>query len=162
MTSAYIFIKGISATLAPEVTFGYGEREWQNLLADKDNFPVVYLDEPVFSEDKILAGGVIDVNYRISMVFLDQTALDWTPEQHDEVISRMRTLARQFVIKLSESKDIYERRIMKSVTGIRRTNIKNIFDLNASGCVLEFTFTPLGGDSICPDENIDDEIGSPA
>jgi hypothetical protein len=154
-TEAYTFIKNHVAQLVPEPTFGYGERDWQNLIADKDNFPVVYLDEPpilgIVSEDTILDGGAIDSTYRLSMVFLQQTQLDFTPEQHDMVIADMRALARQFIIRLYDSTDALGRRSLKKITGIRRTNIKNVFDLNASGCVLELSITPLGGDSLCID-----------
>lgn len=141
-----------------EITFGHGERDWQNIIVDavEGEHPtvmkpgkVIYLDEPIKSNDTITANERIIPSYPLSFVFGCKTEFDNTPEQHEPLITQMRDLARKYVLLLLQEKDQYDRRIFSEVSGMSRINFINLFDANMSGCVLELKVKPLSPESIC-------------
>jgi hypothetical protein len=125
-------------------TFKHGEKEFQNYIADELEGVLIFLDEPITSNDSIKKGGYIEEEYPISMIFADKTELDWTPEQHQEVILEMRALAKRFINRLVSSQLI--RRVNPVVT---RVDFKNLFNSNISGVILSFTIVPFNDDSAC-------------
>jgi hypothetical protein len=125
-------------------TFKHGEKEFQNYIADELEGVLIFLDEPITSNDSIKKGGYIEEEYPISMIFADKTELDWTPEQHQEVILEMRALAKRFINRLVSSQLI--RRVNPVVT---RVDFKNLFNSNISGVILRITIVPFNDDSAC-------------
>jgi hypothetical protein len=125
-------------------TFKHGEKDFQNYVADELQGVIIFLDEPITSNDQVKKSGYIEEEYPISMIFGDKTELDWTPEQHQETIIRMRALAKRFINRLVGSPLI--RNVRPSIT---RVDFVNLFDVNISGVILRITVVPLNEDSAC-------------
>lgn len=134
----------ISGLGSPAPTFIYGTKSWQNLVADNSVLPVVFLDEPVKSNDTIKAGGYIEESYPLTFLFLDKTEMDYIPAQHDTVINSMRILRREFIIALENNENT------QGLRNIITTDVMNIFDCNLSGVLLQLTYVPYNlTDSVC-------------
>jgi hypothetical protein len=125
-------------------TFKHGEKEFQNYVADELEGVLIFLDEPITSNDQVKQSGYIEEEYPISMIFGDKTELDWTPEQHQEAILRMRSLSKRFINRLVGSPLI---RVVRPT--VARIDFKNLFDVNISGVILRITVVPLNEDSAC-------------
>jgi hypothetical protein len=125
-------------------TFKHGEKDFQNYVADELQGVIIFLDEPITSNDQVKKSGYIEEEYPISMIFGDKTELDWTPEQHQETIIRMRALAKRFINRLVGSP-----LIMNVRPSITRVDFVNLFDVNISGVILRITVVPLNEDSAC-------------
>ncbi len=138
-------VEALPVSESPNVfpTFKHGEKEFQNFIADELTGVLVFLDEPITSNDSIKGGGYIEESYPISMMFVDKADLDWTPEQHQEVILQMRALAKRFLNRLVGNENV------RNLTGVTRTDVKNVLDLNASGVILRLTIVPFNSDSAC-------------
>lgn len=143
----------------PEITFGHGDRDWQNVIVDVKEGEVVvgsemkpgkviYLDEPITSNDEISNGAIVPT-YPISLVFGCKSELDFTPEQHQELIKLMRASAAKFVLSLLAEVDEYNRKIFKPITSFRRVDFINLFDANMSGCFLELSLKVATPESVC-------------
>lgn len=125
--------------------FMHGERDIQNAIADEvESEVMVFLDEPITSNDIIKQGGYIEEQYPITMLFAKRSELDYTPEQHQELIIEMRYLSKRFLNRITSNQGI------RSVSSVSRVDIKNIFDVNLTGVVLRITVVPFNSDSACP------------
>jgi hypothetical protein len=142
-------VEALPLGTSPETypTFKLGEKEFQNFISDEIEGTIVYLDEPITSNDVITQGGYIEETYPITMLFATKSELDWTPEQHQEVILSMRALSKRFLNRLT-TKSIAPN--VRSVSAVSRTDIKNIFDVNLSGVIMRLTIVPFNSDGSCP------------
>jgi hypothetical protein len=104
---------------------------------------VVFLDEPITSNDQLTQGGYIEEEYPLSMLFVNKTELDYTPEQHRVIIDAMRVLSKRFILRLQANANI---RFVK--TSIR-IDVTNIFDVNLSGVILKIVVVPKNTDGAC-------------
>ena len=134
-------------------TYGYGDKGWQNLEADEEEFlendgttpkGVVYLHTPIKNRLIINPGGAKDRSYDLIMMFLFKSQLDWTPEQHDGAIQLARNGVMNFINLLDA-----DSRIIKELSNIVETETENEFDVNATGIILTFTIQPKNFDSFC-------------
>lgn len=123
--------------------FGRGEQSWQNYLADNDALPAVYLDEPISSKFKIIQGGGVQEVYELKMLILHKSQLDWTPQQHGEVIELARQEARKLTILINESESV------KTFLDPKILEFKNLFDANLSGVILSSEITFYSNSGIC-------------
>lgn len=135
-------IKEIAEALDGSPLFYSGFKSYQN-LQDVEQFPVIYLDEPLTSIDELKQTGYIQAVYQVDMFFGNKTELDNTQLEHDVVINAMRELARQFIIACQNDERI------RFIKNAKRTNIINLFDLNLSGCFLTIELTPYNDDGRC-------------
>lgn len=126
-------------------TFLHGEKSYQNLIADEITNTMVFLDEPITSEDTLTQGGYIEEGYPLSMLFVKKTELDFTPAQHRVIIDEMRELSKRFILRLQANTNI------RFVLKCTRTDITNIFDVNLSGVILRVTVVPKNSDGACVD-----------
>lgn len=149
MSSIITIIESVVNDLDSKPSFFYGQKGWVNLKADKPEFPAVMLIEPITSSDTFHQGGMVDSDYDVYMLFLDDSPLDDTPEQKRVVVDAMRALRREFILKLKLVKDSSRTHVFKSITNVRTTDTYNELDRNASGVGVSFTATPLNGDSVC-------------
>ena len=123
--------------------FGRGEQSWQNYLADNDALPAVYLDEPISSKFKIIQGGGVQEVYELKLLILHKSQLDWTPQQHGEVIELARQEARKLTILINESESV------KTFLDPKILEFKNLFDANLSGVILSSEITFYSNSGIC-------------
>lgn len=152
MNSIVTLIENIVAELNPEASFLHGTKGWQNIQGDDVGSPVVFLDEPIFSNDTFHQGGLVDSEYPLRMMFLTNSQHEDTPDKSREHIDAMRRLRRQFVLRLKEAKDpTTGEHIFKDVSGVQTTDAINIPEVNRylTGCIVTLNATPLNSDSVC-------------
>ena len=142
MSSIITLIEEVVDDLTPKPEFIYGFKSWANLKADEKKFPIVILVEPITSDDTFHQGGLVDSSYPIFMLFLDKTELEDRPEDHRVVVDAMRTLRRQFILKLKIKNNSNGEHVFKDISDVRTTDTFNELDANASGVGLNFTATP--------------------
>lgn len=126
------------------MSFCHGDKSWQNLISDNVQLPATYLDEPITSKDSYKKGGFLQTGYPISLVFAGLSRMDWTPDQHQEVIDKMRLASVEFINRCSIDPNI------KSVgQDIGRTDVTNLFDVNVTGVIMTITLEPFNNAGIC-------------
>jgi hypothetical protein len=92
------------------VAFGYGRKYDNNINADNDSFPRVYLIEPDMPGFRVKAidGNVADrYNLFLQFLILQAPEMGQQAEYRYDSVEEMRTLAAQFLYRLSES-DLFE------------------------------------------------------
>lgn len=141
----YEIIKDIIPLLTGPPAFVHGTEGWLNIVADKTGLKkgLVYLDQPLESEDSLHKSGYLEENYFLRMFFLKKSKLSWTPIEHNEVISEMRTLRAEFVSKLSANSSI------RSIERVATMDVMNILDVNLSGTIVEIGVIPFNNYSSC-------------
>jgi hypothetical protein len=125
--------------------FAHGEKDWQNIFADEQSYPVVYLDEPISNDFDVVSSGAIEEYYPIKLMFLYKTELEFTPTQHDNEIQKARLGARKFITLCNQSEDV---RTIKNAKGIE---VINVFNANTSGIVLSLDISFYNQEPICAD-----------
>jgi len=123
--------------------FGRGERDWQNFIADYEIAPSVYLDEPISSTFEVTKSGAIQEVFDLKLVIMRKSQLDWTPEQHGEVIELARQEARKLTILLNNSD------VVKSFTNPKILEYTNLFDSNVSGVFFTAQISFYDNASVC-------------
>jgi hypothetical protein len=123
--------------------FGRGERDWQNFIADYEIAPSVYLDEPISSTFEVTKSGAIQEVFDLKLVIMRKSQLDWTPEQHGEVIELARQEARKLTILLNNSD------VVKSFTNPKVLEYTNLFDSNVSGVFFTAQISFYDNASVC-------------
>lgn len=144
------FVKSIVETLVYATTpilvrptFGHGSAELLNITkADNDQYPVVYLDEPIKSN--YLLNTYNQRTYTITLFFLNKVEFDFNTDKHQIVIEDMEKLSRQFLLRL-EKKD--ELRKVNSVEDLQVTLAP--FDTPCSGTQLKINLTLMQDLSNC-------------
>jgi hypothetical protein len=124
-------------------TFAHGEKDWQNLMSDEKLFPAIYLDEPIQSQYILHQSGLIQEMYLLSLVFLYDSQLDFTPEQHDVLKQLGRRGAKILVSELMSSP------LIKSVTNAKLVEYQNEYDRNATGVFLYLYVLPYDTEPVC-------------
>lgn len=149
-----------SQNLTVPTTFLNDLPSFQNVAVDKTAvFPIIYLDEPLTSNGEITPADAIRETYPVRYMFLNRDELtptagqrkarfDSTQQQHDLVITEMKSLSKEFITKLYQKKFDNVREI-KEITGITWTNVRNEFGANLSGVVLEMDIELNNVDSVC-------------
>lgn len=135
------FIKGLVESTT--YNFGRGERDWQNFIADYEIAPSVYLDEPISSTFEVTKSGAIQEVFDLKLVIMRKSQLDWTPEQHGEVIELARQEARKLTILLNNSD------VVKSFTNPKVLEFINLFDSNVSGVFFTAQISFYNNASVC-------------
>jgi hypothetical protein len=134
----------IIAAMTGSPTFIYGTEGWNNFKADSAAvFPVIFLNEPLMSNDKLAKSGYMEEVYPLKMMFLDKAQIDWTPAQHHTIIDAMRLLRREFINRLQDDDNIRE------IDNIQTTDVFNVLDMNLSGVLLEIEISLYNSLSNC-------------
>lgn len=126
-------------------TFIHGDEAYQNAVADRKKFPLVFLDEPIISNDEPKQSGYIEETYPVKIAFMWQSKMDWTPEQHQPLIDKAMADARAFVLRImADSTNVGK------VSNVKRVGFRNFLDANASGCFLFMNILKRNTDGVCP------------
>lgn len=123
--------------------FGHAEKDWQNLMGDEGILPAIYLDEPVETQYILHQSGLIQEMYKLSFVFLHDSELDWTPEQHDVLKQIARRGAKIMLSKMMGSP------LLKSVTNAGSVEYQNEYDRNCTGLFLNVFILPYDDEPVC-------------
>jgi len=114
--------------------FYHGTTQFQNLIADEQTLPAIYLDQPITANYNLSQSGYTSATYPINVLFLFKSELDWTPEQHDTNCIQLAELKiREFINRCELHSGI------DLITNISSTEFINLFDCNVSGKTLSIT-----------------------
>ena len=132
---------------SPGRTFSFldGSKEFINLAIDEISFPVVCFPDPKRSNGFRSQGGYIAHSYPIVLIFADKSELDWTPDQHQEVVAVMRKSCDEFVARL-EGDTANIRSVAKNLVV---DEFINLFDVNMTGVMLTITVEAVNVNNIC-------------
>lgn len=144
-------VKLIADDLTTDLSFKHGREAWQNIQADAEqpDEVVLYLDEPITSNDVLNQNNQLSSTYSLSMVFAKQSELEDNPLNYAPIIEQMRTLSASFLRKLAKKTDSTGELYVQNIENIQRLDVYNSFDANLSGVVLECRVTLLPSSEIC-------------
>jgi hypothetical protein len=121
-----------------DLTFFYGAKWEQNLQDNETIFPAAFLDYPFQSDDTLIKSGAIKAKYNLTFFLCDKSEPDYTSIQHDAICATMRQKAVDVVNALQE----YDSSVIE-VTGTKRTDVHNVFDVNVTGVILTVSITMI-------------------
>jgi len=129
-------------------SFLHSDRSWQNLRADEDILPAVYLDMPVKIDTKIVAGGSIQQTYVCTLMFLYESNLDDTPETQYDTLKLAESAMNQFILMVSKDSENFD--TSRNIFGQAYQVIAYpVFDRCLDGMVLPFVCTPKQRPAAC-------------
>lgn len=124
--------------------FYHGAEDWQNLQADEDSFPAIYLDQPITNDYDVTSTGYIGSDYPIKLLFCYKSQLDWTTTEHeDNCISLADAKIREFISRCQAHSSV------NSVSEASGLEFINLFDVNCSGKILSVKLELNNEDSVC-------------
>ncbi len=124
--------------------FYHGNEDWQNLQADEQSFPAVYLDQPITNDYELSPTGYIGAEYPIKLLFCYKSEMDYTTTQHeDNCITPADTKIREFISRCQAHESVSE------VSEASAIEFTNLFDVNCSGKILSIKLGLNNTDSVC-------------
>jgi hypothetical protein len=125
-------------------TFLHSETQFQNLMADEQLLPCVYLDMPMKYTPKIAITGAFQETYICVALFLFKSELDDNDTQQEGTFIKAKTAQREFQIALEN--DVDNVRELKVETCVQ---VLNLFDTNMSGVMMPFSLRIINTDGVC-------------
>lgn len=125
-------------------SFLHSEKDWQNLNADEEILPAVYLDMPIKYRTKTSLTGYKEKTYILMILFLYKSELDDSPEQQEQTFVKAENSQQQFEMLLDDDSD----NIVSYVAG-ECIQVLNLFDCNMSGVLMPLEITLRNTDSVC-------------
>jgi hypothetical protein len=125
-------------------TFLHSETQFQNLMADEQLLPCVYLDMPMKYTPKIAITGAFQETYICVALFLFKSELDDNDTQQEGTFIKAKTAQREFQIALEN--DVDNVRELKVETCVQ---VLNLFDTNMSGVMMPFSLRMINTDGVC-------------
>jgi hypothetical protein len=125
-------------------TFLHSETQFQNLMADEQLLPCVYLDMPMKYTPKIAITGAFQETYICVALFLFKSELDDNDTQQESTFIKAKTAQREFQIALEN--DVDNVRELKVETCVQ---VLNLFDTNMSGVMMPFSLRMINSDGVC-------------
>jgi hypothetical protein len=125
-------------------TFLHSETQFQNLMADEQLLPCVYLDMPMKYTPKIMSTGAFQRTYICVALFLFKSELDDNDVQQEETFVKAENAQREFQISLEN--DVDNVRDLSVETCVQ---VQNLFDTNMSGIMMPFSLRMINSDGVC-------------
>ncbi len=125
-------------------TFLHSETQFQNLMADEQLLPAVYLDMPMKYTPKIMSTGAFQRTYICVALFLFKSELDDNDVQQEETFVKAENAQREFQISLENDVDN-----VRDLTVETCVQVQNLFDTNMSGVMMPFSLRMINNDGVC-------------
>ena len=125
-------------------TFLHSETQFQNLMADEQLLPCVYLDMPIKYTPKIMSTGAFQRTYICVALFLFKSELDDNDTQQESIFVKAENAQREFQILLEN--DVDNVRDLSVDTCVQ---VQNLFDTNMSGIMMPFSLRMINSDGVC-------------
>jgi hypothetical protein len=125
-------------------TFLHSETQFQNLMADEQILPAVYLDMPMKYTPTIAITGAFQRTYICVALFLFKSELDDNDTQQESIFVKAENAQREFQILLEN--DVDNVRDLKVETCVQ---VQNLFDTNMSGVMMPFSLRMINSDGVC-------------
>lgn len=131
--------------------FYYGEKGWQNLIADDVVYPVVFIDFINKVDYNMPSGGYIGETYPVTIYFGYKSELDWTTLQHETEIAKANSACRNFLSQLQNYKDVNGNKIIDTmqIVSADRVILRPNEDVGTSGILLQLNVKPNINLSVC-------------
>lgn len=141
------------AMTSDDFGFYYGEKAWQNLIADDTTFPLISVDFIPTVEFSLGVSGYIGETYPLSIYFGYKSELDWTTIEHEEVIESAKTAAREFISRLQKYSDANGNKLFDSISFVKadRVILRPNDDVGTSGVLLALNVKKNVNYSVCTD-----------
>ena len=132
-------------------SFYYGEKGWQNLTADDAVFPMVSIDFISKVDLTLPKSGYIGENYPVSIYVGYKSELDWSTLQHETVIDKATSAARNIISQLQNYKDTNKNKLIDEVkfVGADRVILRPSDDVGTSGLLLKLIIIPAVDVPVC-------------
>lgn len=130
---------------AGQYTFGLGTRSYFNAIGEQTKFPIVALLTPIANTIKLNQSGFKQRTYPVKLFILFKSELNWTPLEHDQKAIQKARLAVNNLINILEDDELVE----KVDQTANELEFINVFDINASGILLDLKITTRNTNSIC-------------
>jgi hypothetical protein len=124
--------------------FLHSETQFQNLMADEELLPAVYLDMPMKYTPTIAITGAFQKTYICVALFLFKSELDDNDTQQEAIFVKAENAQREFQILLEN--DVDNVRDLKVETCVQ---VQNLFDTNMSGVMMPFSLRMINSDGVC-------------
>ena len=124
--------------------FLHSETQFQNLMADEQLLPCVYLDMPMKYTPTIAITGAFQKTYICVALFLFKSELDDNDTQQEIIFVKAENAQREFQILLEN--DVDNVRDLKVETCVQ---VQNLFDTNMSGVMMPFSLRMINSDGVC-------------
>ena len=125
-------------------TFLHSETQFQNLIADEQLLPCVYLDMPMKYTPTIAITGAFQKTYICVALFLFKSELDDNDTQQEAIFVKAEASQREFQISLEN--DVDNVRDLKVETCVQ---VQNLFDTNMSGIMMPFSLRMINSAGVC-------------
>ena len=125
-------------------TFLHSETQFQNLMADEQLLPCVYLDMPIKYTPKIMSTGAFQRTYICVALFLFKSELDDNDTQQEETFVKAENAQREFQILLENDVDN-----VRDLTVETCVQVQNLFDTNMSGIMMPFSLRMINSAGVC-------------
>ena len=125
-------------------TFLHSETQFQNLMADEQLLPCVYLDMPMKYTPKIMSTGAFQRTYICVALFLFKSELDDNDTQQEETFVKAENSQREFQLLLDN--DVDNVRDLAVETCVQ---VQNLFDTNMSGIMMPFSLRMINTEGVC-------------
>jgi hypothetical protein len=125
-------------------TFLHSETQFQNLMADEQLLPCVYLDMPMKYTPKIMSTGAFQRTYICVALFLFKSELDDNDTQQEETFVKAENAQREFQISLENDVDN-----VRDLTVETCVQVQNLFDTNMSGIMMPFSLRMINTAGVC-------------
>lgn len=129
----------------------YGETGWENLIADNATYPMVSIDFIRSVNLELPKSGYIGEWYPVTAFFGYKSELDWTTLQHEEVIAKSTTAARNFISQLQNYSDSNRNKLIDVIKFVsaNRVILRPSDDVGTSGILLQLNVNPVINLSVC-------------
>jgi hypothetical protein len=125
-------------------TFLHSETQFQNLMADEQLLPCVYLDMPMKYTPKIMSTGAFQRTYICVALFLFKSELDDNDTQQEETFVKAENSQREFQLLLENDVDN-----VRDLTVETCVQVQNLFDTNMSGIMMPFSLRMINAAGVC-------------
>lgn len=119
----------------------YMFEDWSraNKKADKSKYPLCINVLPVAGSLNFTMGLIKDSPYCL-LAFVDKAKFDFNGEENDQIIERMKTLAKRFVVRCNESG------LFEPITGqVKYSVLYDKLDVNVTGITIQLTLQESRG-----------------
>lgn len=125
-------------------TFVHGFKEFQSVLADDIQLPVVFLDMPIKYTPIVNNSGVFNRRYNLVALFLYRSDIDDSKEEQYIDYTKAEVAQKELHLKLFNDPEVFELSIVGECY-----QVAHLFDTPLSGVVMPFQFTLKNTDPGC-------------
>jgi len=134
----------VAQNAVDQFTFIHGMRGFQNLKVDTIKLPCCILDYPIISNDIQSAGGRLNPQFPITLLWLYKSKINDQPKELHKLVMKARQSGRDLFTRLNNDSENVE-----SISEHSREGLYQIFDSVLTGCMQKMNVTLIDMDGYC-------------